>query len=113
MNRRKKVASKLCLRKTDPLAVEMREIVRSAEGRKAAVKATQSGLPALSGVDRLLREKLQGRYKRPDRGTSFAGAFVAELMHELGYDAGTRRKCEAGSLARTGIFWIICSVSAS
>jgi hypothetical protein len=65
------------LTKNRPEAVEIRRIVRSVKGRTAAIEATKSRLPALSGVDRLLRENLRGRYKRPDRGTAFAGVFVA------------------------------------
>ena len=99
------MASNRYTRKTDAIALEIRRIVRSREGRKAAIEATQGALPALSGIDRLLREKLGARYQKTDRSTVVAGVFVAEMMRELGYKAGTRRKCEAGSLARTGIFW--------
>jgi hypothetical protein len=93
------------LRKTDAISIAIRQIVRSAEGRNAAVEATQKKLPALSGVDRLLREKLGDRYKKIDRGTACAGANVAELMRELGYEAGTRRHCDSDCLAQSGIFW--------
>ena len=102
----------LSLRKTDAIAKEIRRIVRSADGRSAAIEATQRALPALSGVDRLLREKLGDRYKNTDRGTNTAGAFVAEVMREFGYNAGTRRRCGGDSLAQSGIFWT-CSKAAN
>jgi hypothetical protein len=93
------------LRKTDTTAMEIRQIVQSADGRNAAIKATQNKSPALSGVDHLLRERLGNRYKIADRGTAWAGVFVAELMRELGYSAGTRRRCDGESLAQTAILW--------
>jgi hypothetical protein len=62
------------LRKTDTAYIEMEQIIRSPEGRKAAIDATQNILPALCAVDRLLREKLGDRYKKIDRGTVCAGA---------------------------------------
>jgi hypothetical protein len=99
------MSSNLSLRKSDAIALEIWQIVRSAEGRKAAIEATQKVLPALSGVDRLLREKLGDRYKKTDRGTAYAGASVAEVMRELGYHAGTRRPCGDDSLARSAILW--------
>ena len=105
------MSSKTTLRKTDAIFIEIGRIVRSAEGRKAAIEAAQKALPALSGVDRLLREKLGDRYKKTDRGTTSAGAFVAEVMHELGYNAGTRRRCDGDSLARSAILWTRPKVS--
>jgi hypothetical protein len=93
------------LRKTDTAYIEMEQIIRSPEGRKAAIDATQNILPALCAVDRLLREKLGDRYKKIDRGTVCAGALVAELMRELGYTAGTRKRCGDDCLARSAILW--------
>jgi hypothetical protein len=95
------------LRQTDATFMEIRRIVRSAEGRKAAIDATRNALPALSGVDPLLRAKLGDRYRKTDRGTASAGALVAEVMHELGFNAGTRKPCVGDTVARSGILWTL------
>jgi hypothetical protein len=93
------------LKKTDATYIELGRIIRSAEGRKAATGAAQGMLPALCGVDHLLREKLGDRYKKTDGGTACAGTLVAELMHELGYVAGTRKRCGDDCLVRSAILW--------
>ena len=91
------------LTKSDATYVEMEQIVRSEEGRKAAIEAAQKGYPAICGVDQLLRENLGSRYKVIDHGTQCAGTLVGELMHELGYRRHPRKSCPPGCLARTGI----------
>jgi hypothetical protein len=93
------------LRKGDATYIEIERIVRSAEGREAAIDAAQNMRPALCGVDPLLREKLGDRYSKIDGGTICAGALVAELMRELGYIAGTRKRCGDDCLARSAILW--------
>jgi hypothetical protein len=93
------------LRKTDATYIEIGHIVRSEAGRKSAIEAAQNILPALCGVDPLLRQKLGDRYGVIDGGTACAGAFVAELMLELGYVAGTRKRCGDDCLARSAILW--------
>ena len=94
------------LTKSDATYVEMEQIVRSEEGRKAAIEAAQKGYPAICGVDQLLRENLGSRYKVIDHGTQCAGTLVGELMHELGYRRHPRKSCPPGCLARTGILWV-------
>jgi hypothetical protein len=94
------------LRKGDATYIEIERVVRSAEGRKAAIDAAQNMVPALCGVDRVLREKLGDHYNKIDGGTICAGALVAELMRELGYVAGTRKRCGDDCLARSAILWI-------
>jgi hypothetical protein len=94
------------LTKSDATYAEMERIVRSEEGRRAAIEAAHEGYPAICGVDPLLRENLGSRYKVIDHGTRCAGTIVAELMHELGYRSRPRKPCPLGCLARTGILWI-------
>jgi hypothetical protein len=93
------------LRKTDPTYIEMEEIIRSDEGRKAAIDAAKKGMPALSGIDPLLREKLGDRYQVIDQGTRCAGDLVRILMHELGYKRHPRARLPDGCLARSAILW--------
>jgi hypothetical protein len=93
------------LRKGDATYMEREQIVRSVEGRTAAIAAAQNMVSALCGVDRVLREKLGNRYRKIDGGTVCAGAFVAELMREPGYIAGTRKRCRDDCLARSAILW--------
>ena len=93
------------LRKTDATYIEIGHIVRSEAGRKSAIEAAQKILPALCGVDPILRQKLGDRYRVIDGGTACAGAFVAELMLELGYVAGTRKRCRDDCLVRSAILW--------
>jgi len=104
-NQRYIMVSNSGLRKGDATYIEMEQIVRSAEGRKTAIDAAENMVPALCGVDRLLREKLGDRYRKIDGGTVCAGALVAELMRELGYTAGTRKRCGDDCLARSAILW--------
>lgn len=83
----------------------MQEMVRSVEGIILAVRATNSGQPALCGVDKLLREKLGSSYVKFNQATMYAGWAVAQLMRELGYvEAGTL-KCPPGCVAGQGILW--------
>jgi hypothetical protein len=93
------------LTNTSATYIEIGQIVRSAEGREAATDAAQNMLPALCGVDRLLREKLGGRYTKINGGTACAGVFVAKLMLELGYVAGTRKRCGDDCLTQSAILW--------
>ena len=88
---------------TSATYIEIGQIVRSAEGREAAISAAQNMLPALCGVDRLLREKLGGRYKKINGGTACAGVLVSKLMLELGYVAGTRKRCGTGGGGTYGV----------
>jgi len=46
------------LKKTDATYIEIGHIVRSKAGRKAAIEAARNNLPALCGVDAVLRQKL-------------------------------------------------------
>jgi len=73
------------LKASDPLLLKMIEIINSQEAIDAAVKATDSGLPALQGVDPILVRELGADYGPHNRGTLEAGYEVAQMMHSRGY----------------------------
>jgi hypothetical protein len=71
------------MRLSDPVYLKMEEIIWREDGRKAALMATDNGLPALCGVEPLLKKELGSRYSPHDMGTVSAGAIVGELMRHL------------------------------
>jgi hypothetical protein len=86
------------------MARSMEEIIRSEAGQRACLDATARGLPALQGVDRLLRDEIG------DYDPKAAGRIVAELMHELGYrrrDGRAQRIRDPDCIARSGIVWLV------
>ncbi len=93
------------LSSNDPLYHRMVDIAWSKAGKEAAVEATKQGLPALCGVDRLLREQLGDLYHKHNMGTFSAGGAVAEVMRHLGYKQVGTGKCPESCVARTGIMW--------
>jgi hypothetical protein len=87
-----------------PLGQAMSEIINSAEARAAAIQATQQGLPALAGVDPLLKSKLGTQYTKSYEATIQAGYLVAKAMRKSGYeDTGTRAHLPDECTAKTGI----------
>jgi len=81
------------------------QLVNSAEGIKRAVRATNDGLPALAGVDALLRLELGSEYVRANNGSWWAGFAVAQLMRDMGFvEAGTG-KCPSDCVADQGLVW--------
>lgn len=89
---------------SDPDYMEMERIVWSTEGREAATKAVEEGLPALAGVDPLIHAALGERYHRHNAGTINAGVITAALMRHLGYiEAGPG--AFPGGVAKTGMKW--------
>ena len=61
------------LRLDDPVAIRMHEIINSPEGRAACLKASQNGLPAISGVDPMLNQALGVEYRKGNMATQTAG----------------------------------------
>jgi hypothetical protein len=93
------------MRMSDPAYLKMEEIVWSEHGRKAAIEASESGLPALAGVEPLIVAELGERYHPHDGGTLNAGYIVAELMRHLGYVQHREGKMPEGSVAKTAMKW--------
>jgi len=93
------------MRMTDPEYLEMERITWSKEGKAAAIEATDSGLPALAGVERFFVRALGVRYRPQDDGTVNAGFIVAGLMRHLGYVEAGQGKMPEGSVAKTAMKW--------
>lgn len=90
---------------SDPVYLRMQEIIWSAEGKKAAVVATEAGLPALAGVEPLIVADLGDHYHPHNDGTKSAGGIVGELMRFLGYELAGQADMPAGSVAKTAALW--------
>jgi hypothetical protein len=88
-----------------PIIMRIEEIVASPEGRQAAKAAADNGRPALAGVDPLLQDALGTEYGGRDT-TNWAGTFVADEMRKLGYTQKGQRPLPAGSVAKTGAFFV-------
>jgi hypothetical protein len=97
-----------CLTLDDPIALKMKDIIFSSEGRKAAVEAAKADLPAMAGIDPLLSAALGSDYGKHNFATATAGDFVAKLMRdELGYTEGKKGvPLPSHCVAKTGILWI-------
>jgi hypothetical protein len=93
------------LSEDDPRYLRMMDIVFSAEGRQAALNAVKRGLPAICGVDALIKNALGADYGKHDLGTSNAGYIVAKLMRQMGYEEAGTGSCPSGCVARTGMKW--------
>jgi hypothetical protein len=93
------------MRMSDPAYLKMEELTWSTEGRKAAVDATENGLPALAGIEPLIIAALGDRYHPHDGGTQNAGFIVGELMRHLGYVKNREGKMPNGSIANTAMTW--------
>lgn len=93
------------MRMSDPAYLKMEELTWSTEGRKAAVDATERGLPALAGIEPLIVAALGDRYHPHDGGTQNAGFIVGELMRHLGYDRNGDGKMPNGSVANAAMKW--------
>jgi hypothetical protein len=87
-----------------PVIMEIEEVIRSAEGRKAIREAADRGLPALAGVDAMIGERLGPRYGLFDT-TNWAGTFVADEMRKLGYVHDGQKSLPPGSTAKSGAFF--------
>lgn len=87
-----------------PIIQEIESVSRSDEARAAAKAASDAGLPALAGVDPLLRDALGSAYGSFDT-TSWAGGFVAEEMESQGYRQTGKRAMPPGSVAKTAAFF--------
>jgi len=95
------------MRKDDPVSLKMTEVIWSSEGRKAALEATEKGLPALCGVEPLLTKALGDLYNPYDMGTNRAGVIIGELMTFLGYSPAGQAKCPEGGVAKTAMKWVL------
>tara|TARA_R110002073_G_scaffold31592_1_gene96759 strand:+ start:737 stop:1210 length:474 start_codon:yes stop_codon:yes gene_type:complete len=89
-----------------PIAIKMRELIDSREGRRRCIEATKNDMPALAGLDKELNELLGVDYRGGNAATQTAGYFVGEVMRSLGYTIKDRRPMPPGSVAKTAAFWV-------
>jgi hypothetical protein len=89
----------------DPVYIEMRDIVWSAEAKAEALRAVEAGLPAMAYVDPLLQKRMGTRYRREAQGTMTAGALVGEVMRYLGYEWSGEDNLPPGCIAKTAATW--------
>lgn len=95
-----------CPDENHPITRRINEVVFSEEGKQAAVAAAANGLPAMAGVDPLLRLALGPDYGKHNLTTAIAGDRVAYLMRDLGYREAGQRALPKGCTARTGMLFI-------
>lgn len=89
---------------SDPDYLEMERIIWSAEGVAAAEAAVEAGMPALAGVDPLIRQSLKDRYHPNNGGTINAGFLTAGMMRHRGYvEAGSGKIVDG--VAKSGMRW--------
>ena len=86
----------------DRIGLLMHQIIFSPEGKAAAAAAATAGLPALAGVDRLLKDKLGRDYGSHNEATVQAGYLVANLMRQLGYESRGVAVMPEGCIAKSG-----------
>lgn len=89
----------------DPIYQRMFKIVHSEAGKSAALDAVAKGLPAVSGVDPLLKAEVGSEYGVRKLVTSNAGYIVAGLMRTLGYEEAGSGACPPNCVIRTGMKW--------
>jgi hypothetical protein len=89
-----------------PLYLEMHDIINSAEGKAAALKSVDAGLPAMAGIDPLLQERLGNRYTNEQQMTVNAGYIAGTLMYSLGYDKDKEGVAlPSGCIAKSSTTW--------
>ena len=84
----------------------MGRIVNSAQGVAAGKEATEQGLPALAGIDPLIRAAFGAEYENTFEATIQAGYLVALMMRKQGYRNSGRQGRLQGCVAMTGEIYI-------
>jgi hypothetical protein len=90
------------LKLDSPTGRKMAKIVNSPEGVAAAIESTNQGLPALAGIDPMLKASLGDNYEKTYEATIQAGYLVALMMRKKGYDQTGRQGRLHGCVAKTG-----------
>jgi hypothetical protein len=95
------------LKLDDPAGPEMYKVIFSFEGKTAGVEATLEGLPALAGIEPLIRSALGQQYEKRYEATVQAGYLVALMMDTQGYKRARKKgKMPAGSIAKTAEMFV-------
>lgn len=95
-----------CPDENHPITRKINEVVFSDEGKQAAIDAAAKGLPAIAGIDPLLRAALGSEYGKHNLTTAIAGDRVAYLMRDLGFREAGQRALPKGCTAKTGMLFI-------
>lgn len=94
------------VRLDDPIGVAIRDLVHSGEGTDLMIRATEAGLPALAGLEPMIRTRLGPLYAAANEATIQAGYLVTGRMEALGYvKSDLSAAMPAGSVAKTAIFF--------
>jgi hypothetical protein len=86
----------------DPIGRLMKRVIGSETGIRAMLEATEQWLPALAGVDPLLKTELGDRYSKHNEATTQAGYLVTGFMEGLGYEKVCQTPMPQGCVAKTG-----------
>ena len=89
-----------------PIGKAIERLIFSAEGRTAALRAVQEGLPPLAALDPLLQEALGADYGPHNEATIQAGYLIANLMRQLGFEASGPGRLPTNCVARTGLNFV-------
>jgi hypothetical protein len=81
------------------------KIIRSPDGRAAAVTAMKHGEAPMAGLDPLLKESLGHAYGNKDT-TSWAGTFAAEEAEATGWVRKGRKSLPSTCVAKTAAFFV-------
>ena len=90
-----------------PAGRRLQEVVFSVEGKAAGVEAADKGLPALAGIEPLLRRALGHGYERAYEATVQAGYVVANMMEQNGFKkTGGKGAMPSDSIAKTAELFV-------
>ena len=95
------------MRLDNAIGKAMHRVIFSEVGKKAAFEATESGLPALAGVDPLLATALGKDYGKHNEATIQAGYLVTNMMEQSGYKQAGSGPLPLGCVAKTGLVFIL------
>lgn len=93
------------LNQDGPVILEMRDVIRSGDGRAACLDAAGRALPALAGVEPPIGARLGARHHPLDLGTTGAGSLVGQIMRHLGFDLVGKGDRPPGAVAKTAAIW--------
>ena len=88
-----------------PKYLAIKAIIGSEAGLRAARLAAANGIPAVCGVDKLLRDIILN-YSDDDQSIRCAGSLIGVLLRAAGYTKGPLRPCPDDCNAKRGTIWV-------
>jgi hypothetical protein len=88
-----------------PLGRKMSKIINSPQGVAAALTATENGMPALAGIDPMLKAVLKKEYADSHEATIQAGYLVALMMRKKGYEQSGKQGSIQDCVAKIGLIY--------